>query len=520
MHDCAFATLTLALAELGAGLLSRAAHTLDAAGALFEQVGDRQYAAQVLLASAEVAARQGSPDAARLASKAVAELRAGGWLIPLAHAHLVAADVAPDDDAREVSLAEVAPLIEELGLPSLRYERAVRLGRVRRRRGAVDAAADLFQAAIDTAELMGTALPDPILQTAFRTDKAPAYDELVDLLVSRAGPGDLARATAISDLAKARTLIDLICRTAGAPTQAVPADSEDHAELEMSQADLSAVYAALADEGGSSRRTVLWQRAAGLEQRIVALRTRLAAVSPRPLPAADGPADDTAREHPGMPVLRYHVLGPDVLAFVRLDGTDRVRRLSGATAAIDTALDTLAAQWQRFRIGRDFVRRNAAVLARTTDEVLRTLYDLMIAPVRPWLDEAQSADLTVVPHLRLGEVPFHALHDGDGYLVQTWATTIRPTTMPVRHRRGALDPARGAPLVLAVPDPRAPAIDAEAARARAGIAGRRRSSSARMRRRSGCAIRCAAGRSSIWLATACTARRTRCSLRCASPTAG
>ena len=133
VHDNAVATLTLALAHIGAGSFDDAARELRRAGQLFDQVGDRQHRARVMLAQAELAARRGQrAEAVAWADAAALDLEAGGWLVPLAWAKLRQADLLPDGRASGL-LSGVAGLIDELGLPELRYAYLLRLARLHRR---------------------------------------------------------------------------------------------------------------------------------------------------------------------------------------------------------------------------------------------------------------------------------------------------------------------------------------------------------------------------------------------------
>ena len=97
---------------------------------------------------------------------------------------------------------------------------------------------------------------------------------------------------------------------------------------------------------------------------------------------------------------------------------------------------------------------------------LRALHDLLVAPVSAQLAEfagarADAAELTVVPHRELHQIPFHALFDGEHYLNERWTISLAPTVIgsgaPMRPSSGL-----HGTLVLAAPDARAPAIETEA----------------------------------------------------------
>jgi CHAT domain-containing protein len=70
--------------------------------------------------------------------------------------------------------------------------------------------------------------------------------------------------------------------------------------------------------------------------------------------------------------------------------------------------------------------------------------------------------LAVIPHRALHQVPFHALHDGTGYLGERRTITLMPAITRFRAATGPAGRPGGGTLVFAVPDAQAPAIAAEA----------------------------------------------------------
>ena len=145
----------------------------------------------------------------------------------------------------------------------------------------------------------------------------------------------------------------------------------------------------------------------------------------------------TPRTHFGT-ALVYHVAGQDVIAFVVDEqGEVTARRLTGAVPRCERLLGLLAAQWTRFAIGDGFTDRHAEALEGTARAVLRDLHELLVAPVRPLLEALTTRELAVVPHKLLHRVPFAALHDGAGYLIEQWTVSLSPLvpqSLVVRER--------------------------------------------------------------------------------------
>lgn len=449
-HDSATAQFTIALADLAEGRLDDAAASLGAAAAMFRETDARAELARIGLAEVEVAIAAGRLDEARgLAADAAGTLAAGGWLVPLAVVRLRQADIARDASDADDHLAAAGQVLEQLGSPHLWFQFRLRRARLHRRRGELDEAVDLLRRAVDDVELLGNALPGLTVRTAFRAENLAAHDELVALLVARGRPVDIAEAERVSDRAKARSLVDLMSGAVGR----LPGEAGDAAVA--LRADLGAVYGALLVVTDAATRKRLRSRATELERDLAGARLRWE-IGHEPASTTGSPAPVGAVA--GVPRISYHVSGTDAVAFVAHDDDREAVPLPGVMPAVSVELERLSAQWSRFRLGSGFTGRHQAALIGAAQDVLAALYDLLLAPVLPLLD-ADGGNLVIVPHRSLHQVPFHALHDGGSYLLERWTVTTAPG--PVYS--ASSHTASGPPLVLAVPDERAPLMEQEAA---------------------------------------------------------
>ncbi len=454
-HDAAFALFTRGLARAAAGNKDAAAQDLGDAHRLFVAVNDRQYAARVALARGVLAHDRASVDGA------AAELQSGGWRVPLAWAGVHGATLADSPAEAVAALDAVAPMLDELGVPDLRHAHALALARVRRAQGRLQDAEELAVEAIAIAESAGASLTDPSMRLAFRNDRRAADDELVDLLAMR---GAATAALHAADRAKARTLSDLVAGTIGLGHPACPQfDGTSDDGLARLRADLSATFAALVDADDVDHRRALRERAGRLEADIAATRRR-AGSAPGAARLRSTPQADEDRRL----TVAYHVVGDDLLIFVSCASEVHVHRAVGARPVVTTELARLVAQWNRFRLGSAFVGRHGAAMQAATQDILSRLDELLIAPVRPLLEEIGGDELVVVPHQLLHRVPFAALSHAGRPLLERWIVSLAPTTSnrPVAARSSS--GSRGA-LVLAVPDARAPSIAAEAEALRAAV---------------------------------------------------
>ena len=292
VHDAGVACYLLGSAELGARCASQASAALSRAADLFDQVGDRQYAARTRQMQAEVAALTGRDTEARmLAEQAATELAAGGWLVPLALTRFRLVDLAATPAQAAAQLQSAAELVGQLGLPQLRYPLLICQARLARDDDRLDEAELLLRDAIEEFDRFARALPDHAVRTAFRADRLAAYDDLVAVLLDRGAPGDDDRAREVAGAAKAATLRELVADSVGAG----PVGGRPGSELAAASADLAATYQALEAADTAARRTLLVQQAERLEERVSVLRlregVRPAVAGPASQPFPSVPAD-------------------------------------------------------------------------------------------------------------------------------------------------------------------------------------------------------------------------------------
>ncbi len=457
-HDAAMGNYLAALSDLARGHPRNASRSVAAAEALFTDVGDRQYAARARLARAEAQLRTGDTDQAReLLHQCVEELRLGGWTIPLACGYLHQTDVAESLDIAQDRLSMAAPLVDKLGMPELTYQYQLRAGKMNLEHARPDAAERNFRRAITALGDVTGNLPDHVLRTAFRADRFTAHNELVKLLVNRGRDIDILEASRVADAAKVQTLTEL--RSRSRTNSERPVDEE----IIAASAELSATYQALHREELPAARDELTRRAELLEQQVTVLRLRH---HHSHLP---GSADTDRRETPSdiilpasqrPPVLAFHATEEDIIVFVTVNAKTSAHRLPGAFAHVHDLLDALKDQWSRYALGLGLALTHRDSLLSTTQDILASLHTLLIEPVQHLIDPTHE-QLWIVPHARMGPVPFHALFDGRHYLLEKWAITLAPTS-DTRPTAATSTIDTGPSVVVAVADPYAPAVSREA----------------------------------------------------------
>src|SRR6185437_16112780 len=122
-------------------------------------------------------------------------------------------------------------------------------------------------------------------------------------------------------------------------------------------------------------------------------------------------------------------------------------------------LRLLQLQLAKFRLGEDYIRALEKPLLEATLAHLEELYGLLIAPLRKQL---HAEHLVIVPHSFLHYRPFHALPDGERYLIDDFTISYAPSARIVALcQQKPIEESNGDSLVLAVADARAPHIEEE-----------------------------------------------------------
>ena len=466
----------LGRAFLGLGAALTALGRTEEAGDSLEQSAGRFRAAEnvpmlttVLLELASLKAGQGDPDESRaIGRRVMAMVDPERWPVEYLYANLKLSDLQDADmRAAEVYLAAAGRVAEGLNLPVMRYRLNSRLGHLRKNQGRDREAEEILNRALADIEKLRGNLAHEATRTSFLADKTTVYDDLIALRLAAGDENSLWEAFELTEKAKSRTLSDLI---AGTVTQKSTGSGEASlsARIQVLQSELGAVYNRyFALENSAPRRIDdLGARAAELEEEISRLRLQSAGRrSADPLTDLL-PPDSLRADMAGTgPLLAFHLLGDEILAFY-IDG-DSIQVVSGfgSVRQVEELLQRLAVQWERFKAGRAFVERNLPVLERSANRLLADLYQACFAPLTALWMESRSGPpprMAIIPHGLLHQVPFHALYDGENYLVARLEITYAPSAAVhnLCRRKTRIPVLRG--LVAGLSDHLIPQVEEEA----------------------------------------------------------
>src|ERR671921_345218 len=471
VHDRARALWGMGSTLIARSEFEEAENTLAEAADLFQAADNAPLLSGVMLEQAALQEARGDHVAAVATARRALDLVSGReWSVQRVYAHLRLADLLlPDAAEAESHLLEARQLAERLALPHLRYRLNERLGSLRRLQGREEEARVLLEAAVDEIERLRGTVAHETMRASFLRDKTTAYEELLKLHLARGGEEGSRSAFAIAERAKSRALVDLLTGVVKeSPTRA---DDAVEGRIRDLQSDLNVTYTQMfegTDDGHGTPLPDLRGRAIELEREISQLRLRAAATSDLFTP----PVAPDSLEHPPSDVtlVAYHLVGDEIVTFVQGQGGIRVVRNAGSAATIARLVQQLDVQWDRLGAGREFAERHMALLERLTQRVLTSLYRELIEPLEPLFKETAdpisertvaSRKLVIVPHGLLHRVPFHALFDGESYLLERFEISYAPSAKVYSLCENRIPRGFDKAVVLGVADPLIPAVEEE-----------------------------------------------------------
>jgi CHAT domain-containing protein/tetratricopeptide (TPR) repeat protein len=324
-----------------------------------------------------------------------------------------------------------------------------------------------FKQALRLIEELRAPLPAEEFRTAFLADKLTPYAELVRLCLAADSAERSAEALGYVERARSRALMERLgdpWRLLPKPRDTFEAGLRDRmAELREelnwfynqinrppnSEAAHSTAAMAELHQAARQRETALLEITRQLQQRggetFMQIEPLNIALLQRDLGA------DTA-------LVEYFSLDGELLAFIVTGDRIQVVRGLGREEQAEAALTRLRYQIDALRYGAEQLRSHLDQLALRARHYLQALYDLLLRPIEQRLGTRR---LVIVPHRALHYVPFHALHDGSGYVIERREVSLAPSASVLRHCLARPRRAFQHALLLGIPDVRTPHVHDE-----------------------------------------------------------
>ena len=462
------------------GRFEEAAAMLAGAGDGFTALGNSAGIGRVALLEGELALACGEHSRAEtLLETALGLLQERPAESAVAHRHLAFAALAGNDlDETERRVARALAAATEYNLAPLLADVLHLRAALRRRQGRTEEAlADLRSAVREIDRVRGTLQADRF-RAAYVENRTAVYEDLVIGLLVQPSAQRVAEAFGVVEQARSRALLDLVAGAVEPVRVSRPVAPDDTSGPLLEQVlrirgELNGLYSQLAENDTRPDSARRWrQEVESREQALQSLENRLSATQgmtglfAAPIDAAHA----RSLLEPDTALIEYFIAGDEVMAFVlRSNDVQCVRGLASREDLQEHV------ELARFQIERalTYPRQEANTsLAPDARSALRDLHELLLEPLTDRLAGAHR--LVVVPHGLLHGVPFHALHDGQRYVIQDYEVLYSPSASLLSHLPSIpAPPGDGRSVVLGVADLAAPHIDQEVRAAAAALPGAR-----------------------------------------------
>ena len=451
-------------AELLLGNEDAALSSLKRARELYQAEGNKVGEALVLLTQAQLHHAHGHDDLAReLAREAETYLAGfGGW-----HQILLARWLCADIERSLGHSVEAQQLFERAvqdsiskGQPQITERCYTGLGLVASAKGETEAAERHFRNAIAVTEELRAPLPGEEFKTAFFANKLVPYNELVRICLA-AGDKRLPEALALVESGRSRTLVDSL----GAEHLIEPRDvfeagllrqiGELREELNYLYKEINQPANGRPRKGESQQQ--LQHELRRRESKVLEITRQLQHRRENVSSALQSFNVERLQQQlsENDALVEYTALGDELLAFVVTRDEVRVARNLASLAAVAEPLSAVRFQIETLRFGSPSIRRHLKTLTERINVHLRLLHDRLVHPLKPILERRK---LVVVPYGALHYLPFHALHDGEKYLIEHCEISYAPSAAILQQCLQRGEHSLNQALLMGVSDEQTPRI--------------------------------------------------------------
>ncbi len=370
-----------------------------------------------------------------------------------------------DHAAARAECASALDRLASLEAPVLRYQAEFLMGQIQQTSGDPSGAYDSYQKARSALETLRGSLHGEELKIAFMKNRLEVYECLVELCMS--GNESLEsgeEAFGYMELAKSRSLAELLVQHGHVLPVTDAGQSGLVLRIREMREDLNWYYRRIeleqlrSEDPSPQRIEELQKQALAHENKLLQALRDL----PTPQPGAGASSGsviaslENIREclPPEAALVEYFsVKDQFIAAVVTHDGLEIIPVTP--VSRVINLLRMLHLQISKFRLGPEYVQTFEKPLLDAMQAHLGQLYQELFAAFRSQL---RVKHVVIVPHGVLHYLPFHALHDGTGYLIDSFTISYAPSAsiFALCQRKPPL--VSGGSLILGIPDSRAPLI--------------------------------------------------------------
>ena len=346
--------------------------------------------------------------------------------------------------------------------PMLSYQAAFLMGEVERATGNGDLAYESYRRARKALETLRGNLRGEELKIAFFQNKLEVYENLVELCLTE--PQKLEEAFEYIELAKSRSLMDRLMQPVHVPSDADAGQSDLVRSIRNLREELNWYYNLIEreqlkpEERSPERIQKLEQDARAHEDDLMhALREATfdeASQAGLQMPSAVSlekirsllPVDTALVEY-------FRIQDRDVACVLSRDEL-QIRPVT-VESRVKKTLQLFQFQLAKFRLDPKYVIAFQEAMLESTQGHLASLYQELIAPIA---DLLVAKHLVFAPHGLLHHIPFHALFDGQSYLIDKFSVSYAPSASVYALCREKAANVSGGSLILGIADAQAPLI--------------------------------------------------------------
>src|SRR5438270_8503319 len=323
--------------------------------------------------------------------------------------------------------------LKDVQAPMLRHQAYLLMGQMHSLSGNKRQAYECFRTSRESLEMLRSNLRGQELKMSFLKNRLEVYELLVDsCLRGQYSADSLEEAFGYIEEAKSRTLMDQML-------QPVYFSGEDSGQSDLVRRmrnlrdELNWYYSLIElEQLRPEQRSP--EHIKRLEEQVRARETDLIRVLQEsnlsgedgtPMPSGQSVSIDEIRSSitPETLIIEYFQTGDRILAC--LLGRERLEIVPVTLASrIANVLRLLQFQLSKFRLGAEYAAAFRDSLIQSTNAHLKSLYDELLGSLRDRLD---AQHLLFVPHGALHYVPFHALFDGERYLIDDHTVSYSPS---------------------------------------------------------------------------------------------
>lgn len=381
--------------------------------------------------------------------------------------HLLLARICLRTGELPAARSECARALDRLAsfeAPILRYQAEFLMGQVQQSSGESSAAYDSCQRAREALETLRSSLRGDELKIAFLKNRLEVYECLVELCLGGAGPKSVEESFGYMELAKSRSLAELLVQHGNTLPVGDTGQSELVRRIREMREELNWYYRRIeieqlrADDPSPQRIAKLQKQALDHENELLRAFRQIPSPSSAEglgIGAVIGSLDSIQEALPaGATLIEYFSVKDQFIAAVVTRNSLEIVPVTPVSRVVNL-IRMLHFQISKFRLGAEYVQTFEKTLLEAAQAHLSRLYQEVLAPLRGHL---RGKHLVLVPHGVLHYLPFHALHDGVGYLIDSFTISYAPSASVFAHCQRKPSRPSGSSLILGVPDSQAPLI--------------------------------------------------------------